>query len=590
MKIQFSLNKERVLFTHESAKEYTAMSTFPAFMRDGPVFWAPTKVHVIYSIISRLKTVFKDLKIDKSVYDFMNQEMVLKVIPEEFRFFTKPMDFQNIALRYLYTLGSAGLLLDPGMGKSKVVLDYIALMGFEKSLIICPLPLLFVWEDEVKTHRPDKSVYCFETTNWDEEWENAKDKDIVCINYNKASLFKDKLKKVGFDFIHLDEFLIKDSSTNRTKDITELSRYIEYKCGGSGTLINNSSTDMFAPVRYLEPSLVGGSFVNFLDRYTYRLPVNKAQPNGAKRIISMRRTDEARSVLESCSIVMSKDEWLKLPEKKFHDHYIQPSDEQREFYSCLSRNYIAKLEDEFIEVDNSLTMMAKCYQVSNGFVYISDKIEEVEEQTELLAEEGKKKKKKPTRRTKFFKEQPKVKGMLDLIKNTIKTERAIIWYNCSAEYELISNALKDSGYIFLTIKGGTKNLGNIVRQFNNDPNYQFLVCQAKSVNYGITILGTTLEKLEESDIEIFPGISPAVHTQIFYSCNFSLEVFLQQQDRTHRIGQTHVCNYYRLWLNTAVEMVIKKALEDKMFIRKEMLVDIAEKLRNENQYQDKLLV
>ena len=100
------------------------------------------------------------------------------------------------------------------------------------------------------------------------------------------------------------------------------------------------------------------------------------------------------------------------------------------------------------------------------------------------------------------------------------------------------------------------------------------------MNYGITILGTTMEKLEDANFEMFPGISPSVHTQIFYSCNFSLEVYLQQQDRIHRIGQTKDCDYYLLWLNTNVEMTIRKALVDKLFLRKEMLVDIAEKLRD----------
>jgi hypothetical protein len=169
--------------------------------------------------------------------------------------------------------------------------------------------------------------------------------------------------------------------------------------------------------------------------------------------------------------------------------------------------------------------------------------------------------------------------MVNLIKNTTKEKRAIIWFNCEAEYQLISKALDDNNWNYRTIKGGTKNLGAIVREYNNDPNIQFLVCQAKSVNYGITILGTSFEKLEDSNVEILPGVDPSVHTQIFYSCNFSLEVFLQQQDRIHRIGQKHECNYYRLWLNVPVEHLIKNALTDKMCIRREMLVDIAEKLK-----------
>jgi len=581
MKIQFSQNKERVIFTHESDSEYKFINGFPAFLKDGTTFWAPAKTHIIYNIVSRLKTSCKNIKIDKEVQTLMNAEMALKPLPLGFKFLTAPMDYQEISLRYMYTLGSAGLLLDPGMGKSKVVLDYIALMKFKRSLIVCPLPLLFVWQEEVATHRYDLTIYCIETTNWEIEWEKASKADIVCINYTKASIFKSQLKKEQFDFIHLDEFLIKDINSQRTQDITEISLGISYHCGGSGTLINNGVEDMFAPVRYLERSLVSGSIVKFRDRYTYQVPIDKRKPEGRKIPVGPRRIDEARSILESCCIVMKKDEWLKLPDKEFYDYYYQPSEAQREFYQCLARNYIAKFDDEYLEVDNALTMMSKCYQVSNGFVYISDKPDKAE-QDDLLANPDKPKKKtKLNRRTKYFAEQPKITGMLTVIKEKLGTERGIIWYNCEAEYTLISEALASNGYTFLTIKGGTKGLGGIVKEFNSNPKYQFLICQSKSVNYGITILGTTIEKLEDAEFEIFPGIEPSVHNQIFYSCNFSLEVFLQQQDRIHRIGQKYVCKYYRLWLNTPVEMTMKKALEDKMIIRGDMLIDIAEKLKEE---------
>lgn len=574
MLVKFNIPKTRIMFVNESGAEYKAMMKFPAFQKEGPYFFVPAKVHVVFNVINRLQSVFKRMQIDKDVFEFMNLEMTLKALPDSFKYITKPMTFQDIALRYMYTVESGGLLLDPGMGKTKVVLDFIALMGFKKSWVICPKPLLFVWEDEVAIHRPDLTIGIMETTDWDTEWERCKDKDIICLNYSKAALFYNQMKKCNFDFIHLDEFLIKDPKTVRTQTITDLSRFIPYKCGGSGTLINNSVLDMFAPIRYLEPSLVGTSFTEFMNRHTVK------NPRDLRMVVGHRKIDEARSVLESCCIVMTKEEWLKLPPKNIHDIYVQPSDQQREFYSNLSRNFIADIDGETLEIDNALVMMSKLYQASNGFVYISDKVTESEEVSDLLAtEEPKKKKKLSNRRTKFFPEQPKINAMLDLISKKVQKKRSIIWFNMQAEYELISKALENAGHTFLTIKGGTKNLGNIVREFNRNPNIQFLVCQAKSVNYGITVLGTTLEKMEDSDIEFLPGVDPSVHTQIFYSCNFSLEVYLQQQDRIHRIGQTQDCDYYRIWLNTSVEHSIKAALTEKMCIRKEMLVDIAEKLK-----------
>jgi SNF2 family DNA or RNA helicase len=275
---------------------------------------------------------------------------------------------------------------------------------------------------------------------------------------------------------------------------------------------------------------------------------------------------------------MTKEEWLKLPKKNVHDIYVNLGDDQREFYKSLQSNYIAKIDDTYIEVDNALVMMSKLYQVSNGFVYINEKTED-DEIEDLIGESGKKKKKKTTRHTRFFESQPKINALIKLLSGSAKGKRAILWFNMEAEYQLISRALEEARYSFLSIKGGDRTIGEKVRKFNNDPSIDYLVCQAKSVNYGITVLGTTLEKLEDSDYEIFPDVSPEVHTEIFYSCNFSLEVYLQQQDRIHRIGQTKECDYYRIFANTNVDQKIRRALDDKLFIRKSMLIDIAKELK-----------
>lgn len=576
MQIKFNTLKNRVLFINEGATEYKNMMSFPAFQKEGPFFYVPAKVHVVFNVVSKLQTAFKKIAIDKDVLDFMNGDMDLKKLPEDFKYITSPMEFQDIALRYMYTVGSGGLLLAPGMGKSKVAADYIALMKFKRSIILCPKPLCFVWEDEIAKHRNDLTIHVFKTTDWEKEWEQAKDKDIICMNYSKASILKTQISKVAFDFIHLDEFLIKDPTTARTKDITAISRNIPYRCGGSGTLVNNSILDVYSPVNFLEPALVGTSFTSFKNRYTVR------NPRDLRMVVGYTKGQEVKATLESCCIVMEKENWLKLPPKTFHDVYVNLGDDQRDFYSSLSRNYIASLNGATVEVDNALVMAAKLTQCANGFLYISEKTDEdSEEVMDLLAEEVKKKKKVP-RKTQFFSSQPKITAMLDILKNKVKGKRGIIWYNYEAERELISKALDDNKFPFLTIKGGTKNIGAVVREFNNNPNIPWLLCNAKAVNYGITILGTTQEKMEDSDIEIFPGMSPEVHTQIFYSCNFSLECYLQQCDRIHRIGQTHDCHYYRIFANTNVEHRIRKALDDKMLIRKDMLVDICEKLREDS--------
>lgn len=586
MLIQFNQDRTKVLFIHEDGKEYIFLNRFPAFLKGfrDQYFYAPAKPQLIFNLYHRLLRAKRKLKISQDVLDFLNQPFALKPIPASFKFHTTPMDFQEISLRYLYTVGGGGLLLDPGMGKSKVILDFILLMGFTKALIVCPKPLLFVWEDEIATHRPELTYHTVTTTDWPAEAVGITKANVTIINYNKAVAFKEQLKAAGFQFIHLDEFLIKDPSTDRTKDLTDLSYVIPHRAGGSGTLVNNSVHDVFAPVRYLEPSLVSQSSKKFLDHFAVKKTGKDKDGNTVNRVVAFKYMDEARSILESCSIVMTKEKWLKLPPKHFHDIFVPLTDEQRRVSQELARNYISTVKGTTIEIDNALVMLSKLYQISNGFIYWTPPGEESEvenETAELLADEPKRKKKKLKRQTIFFEDSAKIEALRKLTCETIPGRRAILWFNMEAEYTLIKAMLEREGKSFLTIKGGENKTGEKVRTFNTDPSIDYLVCQARSVNYGITVLGTTLEKLEETDFEIFPGISPEVHTQIFYSMNFSLEVYLQQQDRIHRLGQKHDCDYYRIFAISPVEKRIRDAITEKLTIRHSLLIDIAEKIHNE---------
>lgn len=568
IKADFNDTGSRISFYSADPKDHRILERFPGLLRDGPYYFLPPEPRIVYNVISRLKTKVKSLALSPTVQALYRQDFRLKDIPLDFKFFTEPKPFQIIALRYIYSVGGGGLLLEPGMGKTKIVLDFTSLMGFDKVLIVCPKPLQFVWEEERKLHRPDKSMYVVTTTDWATEKEGIYNNQISVINYNKAVIFADELVKVGFNLIAIDEALIKDPGSQRTKSITWMGYRIEHKLLMSGTLINNSPLEVFAPTRFMEPALTGTSYGNFRDEYavTRKDPVNANN----RLIVGFRKIPEMKSILESVSIVMTKEEWLKLPPKKFIDITAMMSDEQRDVYDRLSRNYITTLNGETVEVDNVLVMLTKLIQISNGFLYVSydDSIEE-------LTEEKSPKRKKKTRNTLFFKEQPKLDVLTDLVTGQLKNRRGIIWFNMSAEYELISNRLKRDGITFIDIRGGEKNVGDKIKLFNSDPRYSWLVCQAKSVNYGVTVLG---KDYDEAEFQIPIGIIPEVYTQIFYSLNFSLEVYLQQQDRIHRIGQEHECEYYRIIANTAADRGVAEKLTDKLILRGQVLVDFIKSL------------
>lgn len=556
--------EDKVYYLPGTEAEKKALAKFPGLNADIFNSYSSTKPAVVYNLFTRLRKESRyTLQVDPAVKEILVSELELKDIPSNFKFITEPMRHQHIALRYLYTMGGGGLLLDPGMGKTKVVLDFIALMGFKKSIIVCPKSLLFVWEDEREIHRPDLSMYVVESTSWAKESERAKDAQVIVVNYDKAVRGKHWLSKLGAEFISLDEGLIKNYDTARTKALLSLSREIPYKSLGSGTLVNNSPLDVYAPVNFLQPDLVGPSYYNFRDRYAKVNPKNKAMIYGFKDI------PEVKSILQSCSIVMTKDEWLDLPKKKHFEVFTQMGDTQRQLFNDLASNYIAEWGGNYVEVDNPLSLMAKLTQISNGFLYTT----EDDSLEELKAEETPS---KPKRKTMFLPDQPKIREMENLLTGKLKGRKVIIWFNMNGEYELITESLNRLGVKYLSIKGGEKNTGAKVRKFNRGLEYEVLLCQSKSVNYGITVLGVDPDKAEIGDeLDIIPNLDSNVFTHIFYSRSFSLEVNTQQEDRSHRMGMKQSPEYYFLICNNHVDRSIQKALQDKVEIRDQILVDIA---------------
>ena len=575
MKLIHQPSQRRVQFLPQTLPDYAFLSKFPALVKSEGCFFCSDKGPVIANV---LKRVPRETILEWDVPGGLIRSERLKDLSDDFVFYTQPLKHQLIALRFLITNRGGGLLLDPGLGKTKVCLDFAAYMKFKRVLVVCPKALMFVWEDERNFHRPDLSFTSFNTTEWDDHADP--DKTLWIINYRKAVMLKDKLKKMNFDAIFIDEGLVKNPSSEQTKALTNLSKKVPYRVIMSGTLVNNSEIDLFSPVQILEPSLVGTSFTKFRDEYFHTWSPDK-DDDRIKIVSNPKDRDMLKSILHSCSMVMRKEEWLDLPPKEFIEVKVPMPERTAHHYYELMSNYITVVEGTEVEVDNPLSAMCKLMQISNGFVY-----EKNEDFTDYCLPSLKKKGRGKNRPVYYFEEQPKLDALQNLLEGDLRREKLVLWYVMDAERKLLEGLLTGLGVPFLTIAGGEKDVRSKVSAFNDpDGGIQVLLCQAKTLNYGVTLLGEQDE--EEDDVEsvLELRLNPAVHTEVFYSLTFSLEVFLQQQDRIHRIGQTHACKYYMLVSDSPIEQMLVDKLKNKMEIRNYMLEDIFQTCREKFLYE-----
>lgn len=573
---------------------------------------------VLKSVLRRLKRHVKNkvrIHLDAEIAQDYLGEPKLKPLPAGFRYHTAPLEHQDIALRYLWTYPRFGLGLDPGLGKTKVVLDWFALLQVKKALVICPKPLFYEWLRQAPLHRPDLKVHVLSSVSYrdliatrteklqspdldrdtrrrleaelrtlererQEENDRVRDAQVIVANYAKLLQNETFFTKMPWDAVAIDEALVKNPDSEQSRVIQAISDKGMPITLMSGTLINNDAGDCFSPIRILDRSVLGSSFYAFKQRYAVYRQFEDPEGKTRNLLVGYKDVEEIQDALNSVFLFMRKEQWLKdLPPKIFKEIEVELSEDQKRVYKLLKENYAARLlNDEWVEADNPMVLAGKLAQISSGFIYYGSPEDELRDlglvslATLLQGKKGKdgaksKRVKKP-RFTFKFAENPKIDAAMALLTGELAKKKVVLWYNFGAEEEMLAAALRQRGITYRTINGETKDSGKLIAEFNTTENVQVLMCQAKAVNYGITLLGRNID-----DCEYEPELSPEVYTHVFYSLNYSLEVFLQQQDRSHRIGMTHSPTYYILRGKTMIERTIYRRLLARMEVREAFVRD-----------------
>lgn len=183
-----------------------------------------------------------------------------------------PHDYQKRAIKLLIKQACAGLLLDPGLGKTSITLAAIQILG-EKNyikgvLVIAPLRAVYnVWPVEVKKwtefrnlsvgllHGPDKAEVL------------AQDHHIYVINPEGITwliplLLRMKPADWPFDALVVDESTkFKDSQTQRFKALRQILHNFQRRYVLTGTVMPNGLLDLFGQIYILDLGHTLGRYI-----------------------------------------------------------------------------------------------------------------------------------------------------------------------------------------------------------------------------------------------------------------------------------------------------------------------------------------
>jgi superfamily II DNA or RNA helicase len=189
------------------------------------------------------------------------------------------------------------------------------------SLIIMPLSLMHNWENEINKFTPGLSCIKYSGINREAAAGCLDQHDIVLTTYGVVRNDLNILRKTEFFYLILDESqIIKNPDAIISRTVSKLRA--KHRLVLTGTPVENSLTDLWSQLSFLNPGLLGGQQF-FQEEFVY--PVEKLHDEDKK--------NELRNLIEPFILRRRKLQVEKdLPELSEKIYYCEMNEDQKNLY------------------------------------------------------------------------------------------------------------------------------------------------------------------------------------------------------------------------------------------------------------------
>lgn len=329
--------------------------------------------------------------------------------------------------------------------------------------------------------------------------------------------------------------LIKNPSSNRTKNVMELGSMVDYRFAGTGTPITNNLLDLYAPYQFLDPNILGvGNFYSFRNRYTIRGGFEN------KEIVGYDNVDELVSLIKPWTFQATKADMEDLPPKIYMEPIAIPmTADQRKLYDAIRRDRVVEIEslqDRELAVQSILQVYLTLHQICAGFISFDD--DQGERQKEWVVPPEK---------------NPKYKELLSILEDNPQAQFNI-WTKHLMELGAVYEILQKIGHT-VKLHGGMslEEREKAIKDFT-DGRAKYMIATQETGGTGLTFTNCS--------------------NVIYLSNGFKFGDRVQSEDRNHRIGTKKAVTYVDLVMENSVEEKILDILRNKKslaeFIREEL--------------------
>ncbi len=394
------------------------------------------------------------------------------------------------------------------------------------SLIVLPTSLVHNWDNEIKKFTPSLKVYKHVGIQRKKEADLLKIipyYDVILTTYGTVRNDINMLRIPQFFYAVLDESqYIKNPSSKTYKAILQLKA--KQRLVLTGTPIENSLSDLWSQMNFLNPGLLGTQAF-FQKRFI--TPIEK--------LADEKQQEQLQSIIKPFILRRKKDEVAKdLPPLTEQVLYCKMADEQEKMYeeekSIIRNTILENIETEGIKKTSLVVLqgLTKLRQLANHPSLLDKDSEE---------------------------SSGKFEQIMEMLQNLVAEKHKVLVFSSFVSHlELVKQFIESKNWRFSMLTGQTTNREEVINEFQDDPeNHIFLISlKAGGVGLNLTKAGYVFI--------IDPWWNPAAENQAV--------------SRAHRIGQDKQVFVYRF--------ITENSIEEKIQILKERKTSLSDKFINSN--------
>ncbi len=432
-------------------------------------------------------------------------------------------DYQKTGFQWLAQLVHwevGGCLADDmGLGKTLQALSAILLTADQgPALVVAPLSVMANWQEECKRFAPTLNPKIFGPGDRGKFLDSLEPFDLVIASYGLLQNEEDRLSKVSWQTIVLDEAqAIKNMKTKRSRAAMKLSA--RFKLITTGTPVENHLDELWTLFNFINPGLLG-NFKRFKEQLA--LPIERDQDKKASQRL--------RKLIRPFILRRLKTDVLKeLPEKTEVTLYVEMNPDEAALYEAQRLKSIENIETAGDETGaRHFRILAELTRLRRLCCNPSL----------ILPEAGIK--------------SSKLKVFSDTVDELLENRhKALVFSQFVGHLDILKGVLDKRNISYQYLDGSTpaKERQKRINAFQSGQGELFLI-SLKAGGAGLNLTAA------DYVIHMDPWWNPAVEDQA--------------SDRAHRIGQTRPVTVYRL--------VIKDSIEEKIIALHQEKRDLAENL------------